>query len=63
MKTSFHPYALLFGLGIGIVTLAALRHPLFALFFGIAATVGIDMALKGKLGKKDNTHIDKDDKS
>ncbi len=54
MKTSFHPYALIFGIGIGIVVFATLRHPLFALFAGVAAIVLIDMGLTSK-------KIDKDD--
>ncbi len=55
MKTSFHPYAIILGIGIGIVVLLALRHPPFALFFGIASIVLIDMGLTSK-------KIDKDDK-
>jgi len=51
---ALHPYALIFGIGIGIVVLFALRHPLFALFAGIAATVLIDMTLKQRKIDKDN---------
>lgn len=43
-----HPYALIFGLGIGVMVLAALRHPLFAVLSAIAAIILIDMGLKGR---------------
>lgn len=46
--TKLHPYAIILGIGIGIVVYFTLRHPLFALFGGIAAIVGIDYALKRK---------------
>ena len=62
MKNALHPYALIFGIGIGIVVLAALRHPLFALFAAIVATVGLDMAFKsGKIGNR-KKKIDDDKK-
>lgn len=47
MRT-LHPYAIILGFGIGIVVYFTLRHPLFALFGGIASMVGIDYALKRK---------------
>ena len=47
MRT-FHPYAIILGLGLGVVIFFTLRHPLFALFGGIASMVGIDYALKNK---------------
>lgn len=55
MKT--HPYALILGLGIGIMVLAALRHPLFAVFAAIVAVLGFDLAFKSRKKidhKKDN---------
>jgi len=48
-----HPYAIILGVAIGLAVLATLRHPLFAILFGVAATVGLDMALKSRLEKKD----------
>ena len=55
MKNALHPYALIFGIGIGIVVMAVLRHPLFSLFAAVVATVGLDMAFKsGKIGNKKN---------
>ncbi len=62
MKNKLHPYALIFGIGIGIVVLAALRHPLFALFAGVIAVVGLDMGFKsGRIGKnKKKDEIDSD---
>jgi len=62
MKNALHPYALIFGIGIGIVVLAALRHPLFALFAGVVAVVGFDVAFKsGRIGNK-KKKIDQDKK-
>ena len=49
---NLHPYALILGLGIGIMTLFALRHPLFAIFAAILAVLGFDMAFKKR--DKDN---------
>lgn len=43
-----HPYALILGFGIGIMVLAALRHPLFAIFAAILAVLGFDMAFKSR---------------
>ncbi len=43
-----HPYAILLGIVIGIVTLFALRHPLFALMTGLIAVLGLDMILRVK---------------
>ena len=43
-----HPYALILGIGIGIMVLAALRHPLFAIFATIIAVLGFDIAFKRK---------------
>ena len=48
-----HPYATILGVGVGLASLVALRHPLFALLLGVAATLGIDMALKSRLEDKD----------
>lgn len=43
-----HPYAILLGIAIGIVSLFALRHPLFALMTGLIAVLGLDMVLRVK---------------
>lgn len=43
-----HPYAILLGLAIGLVTLVALRHPLFAVMSGLIAVLGLDMILRVK---------------
>lgn len=43
-----HPYAILLGVAIGIVSLFALRHPLFALMTGLIAVLGMDMILRVK---------------
>ena len=48
-----HSYAIILGVGVGVAAMAALRHPLFALLLGVAATLGIDMALKSRLEDKD----------
>jgi energy-coupling factor transporter transmembrane protein EcfT len=45
-----HPYAILLGVVIGIVTLFTLRHPLFALMSGLIAVLGLDMILRVKKG-------------
>ncbi len=44
--TRIHPYAILLGIAIGIVSLFALRHPLFALMTGLIAVLGLDMILR-----------------
>lgn len=41
-----HPYALILGVGIGIMVLFALRHPLFALLAMAVSVLGFDMAFK-----------------
>lgn len=48
---NLHPYALILGVGIGIMTLVALRHPLFAIFALILAVLGFDMAFKSRADK------------
>lgn len=49
-----HPYALIIGLGIGVMVQLTLRYPPFSLFFAIAAVVLLDMGIKhfGKADKK-----------
>jgi ABC-type antimicrobial peptide transport system permease subunit len=46
MNYRLHPYALIIGIGIGLMALAALRHPLFAIFLGIVSVIGFDIAFK-----------------
>lgn len=41
-----HPYAILLGVAIGLMSLFALRHPVFALMVGLIAVLGIDMILR-----------------
>lgn len=41
-----HPYALIIGIGIGIMVQLTLRYPPFALFFGIVAVISLDMGIK-----------------
>lgn len=53
MNYQLHPYALIIGVGIGLMALAALRHPLFAIFIGIIAVVGFDLAYKALPSKRD----------
>lgn len=53
MNYQLHPYALIIGIGIGLMALAALRHPLFAIFMGIIAIVGFDLAYKAQKPKDD----------
>jgi len=43
-----HPYALIIGAVIGIMVLATLRHPLFALFAAVISILGFDMAFKNR---------------
>jgi len=50
---SLHPYSIILGIGVGIATLATLRHPLFALLLGVVATLALDMAMKSRLENKD----------
>ncbi|WP_409432565.1 hypothetical protein ACJ3XI_10195 [Litorimonas sp. RW-G-Af-16] len=44
-----HPYALILGIGIAVMVLFALRHPLFAIFAGLLSTFGLDMYFKSKI--------------
>lgn len=41
-----HPYAIILGVGIGIMSLYALRHPVFAGMAGLIAILGIDMVIR-----------------
>lgn len=41
-----HPYAIILGVGIGIMSLYALRHPVFAAMAGLIAILGIDMVIR-----------------
>lgn len=41
-----HPYAILLGIGIGVMSFFALRHPVFALMTGLVAILGIDLVLR-----------------
>ncbi len=41
-----HPYAIILGVGIGIMSLFALRHPIFAVMAGLIAALGIDMIIR-----------------
>ena len=50
---NLHPYALILGIGIGIMILFALRHPIFAIFAAILAVLFLDMAFK-RSGDKNN---------
>ena len=43
-----HPYAIILGVAIGVVSLFALRHPLFAVMTGLIAVLGLDMILRVK---------------
>ena len=44
-----HPYALILGVGIGIMALFALRHPLFAILAMAISVLGFDMAFKKRI--------------
>lgn len=46
MNNKIHPYALIIGLSVGILTLLILRHPLFGLFAGFCATLISDLVIK-----------------
>lgn len=48
-----HPYAIILGVGVGVASLVALRHPLFALLLGGISTLGLDMTMKSRLEDKD----------
>lgn len=41
-----HPYAIILGVAIGVMSLFALRHPVFALMAGLIAILGIDMVMR-----------------
>ena len=43
-----HPYAILFGVIIGVMVLLALRHPPFAIFITLVSIVGLDYFFKNK---------------
>ncbi len=48
MTQRLHPYALIMGVGIAIMIWAAIRHPLFAIFAGVVATILLDMGFKAQ---------------
>ena len=43
-----HPYAILFGVIIGVMVLLALRHPPFAILITLISIVGLDYVFKNK---------------
>ena len=43
-----HPYALLIGLGLGIMAFVIFRHPIFAVLALILGTLGFDILFKRK---------------
>lgn len=55
--TQINSYALLIGLGLGIMTLLALRHPPFAILITLVSIFGLDYYLKNRKPK----NIDKSD--
>jgi len=57
MTMKLHPYALILGVGIGIMVLFALRHPLFAIFATVLSVLGLDLAFKKSKAK----NVDDDD--
>ncbi len=48
-----HPYAILFGIVIGVMFLLALRHPPFAILMTLVSIVGLDYFFKNKTKKDD----------
>ena len=56
-----HPYALILGVGIGIMVLFALRHPLFAIFATAISVLGFDLAFKKNTKKIDDDNQDSDE--
>jgi hypothetical protein len=52
-EMKIHPYAILFGVIIGIGFLLALRHPPFAILMTLVSIVGLDYFFKNK-SKVDN---------
>lgn len=47
-----HPYAIIIGIGIGIMTAAVFRHPIFAIFAGIIAIILLDLGYRQSSRKK-----------
>ena len=41
-----HPYAIILGIGIGLMSFYALRHPIFGLMAGLIAILGLDMVIR-----------------
>ena len=56
-----HPYALILGVGIGIMVLFALRHPLFAILATALSVLGFDLAFKKKLENDSHKEDDNND--
>ncbi len=52
---TIHPYALIIGVGIGIATFVALRHPMFAIFATIVSIILLDLG-----ARQNNKRVDKD---
>lgn len=55
-----HPYALIIGVGIGIMVQLSLRYPPFSLFFGIISVVLLDIGIKHAAKSKDEKKDDKE---
>ena len=53
MSGKLHPYALIMGVGIGIMVLAAIRHPLFAIFAMVVSIILLDMGFKAQNKSED----------
>ena len=49
-----HPYAIILGVGIGVMVLFALRHPLFSLLATVISVLGFDVAFKKKIKNIDD---------
>ena len=45
-----HPYAIILGVVIGVMTFVSLRNPLFAGMSGLIAVLGLDMILRVRGG-------------
>ncbi len=57
-----HPYALILGVVIGIMTLVVLRHPIFALVATVIGVLGLDVALKNNTKKLEDDDKNEDSK-
>ena len=50
---TIHPYALIIGVGLGIMAGVVFRHPVFAIFVAIASIILLDLGYRRNNGNNE----------